>query len=451
MEGTIIWRQIQKFNQKLWWHNVVGIVLLLGLCCLQYRYLYNCYLGPQKINADQLVKLEDADRIDRDFVTFTSAQVIDTGINQISINRKTQVETIYAKYAIAILDRGKAILIEVQPEDDLKNLTFSGKISEILNQDDVKVFDQVIRDQPELVGKVSPLMLEKVDYTDSADTFLLFLIGGLGICSWNLYKAKVRTNYPRKHPIYRSLSKYGDGDLVADQIEHEIRAYDYNQELGGRTFFLTPSWLLITQIYNLDIIKLDRLIWVFKKVTRHSVNFIPTGKTYALVLHDCLGKERTFSMSEGEADRVINQINMYAPWIVLGFSSETKKMWDKQRQSFYAMVERRRNKSPQSSSETSRTPSKQENQVSAQVTSPKPENKPQEQVKSPNRESKVEEKATSPNQINPETRNRAIALANYDKTRIERLLNFVRRNHPNQSEQWYWEKILYDMERDRGF
>lgn len=55
------------------------------------------------------------------------------------------------------------------------------------------------------------------------------------------------------------------------------------------------------------------------------------------------------------------------------------------------------------------------------------------------------------NQIHPETRKRAITLASYDKERIERLLSGVRLNNPNRVEQWYWEKIIYDMERDRGF
>jgi Zn-dependent protease len=65
--------------------------------------------------------------------------------------------------------------------------------------------------------------------------------------------------------------------------------------------------------------------------------------------------------------------------------------------------------------------------------------------------SAVKEKVTFSTQVHPETRKRAIAFAGYDKQRIERLLNDVRRKNPDRSEQWYWEKIIYDMERDRGF
>jgi hypothetical protein len=52
--------------------------------------------------------------------------------------------------------------------------------------------------------------------------------------------------------------------------------------------------------------------------------------------------------------------------------------------------------------------------------------------------------------VNPDTRRRTIVLAGHDMERVERLLNNARRNNPDRMEQWYWEKILYDMERDRG-
>jgi hypothetical protein len=102
MEGTIIWQRIQKSNKKLWQHNLIGIALLLGLGCSQYRYLNNCFLGAQKINVEQILKLKDLDRIDRKFVTFTSSSIVDTGITKVMINKKTNVETVDSKYAVAI-------------------------------------------------------------------------------------------------------------------------------------------------------------------------------------------------------------------------------------------------------------------------------------------------------------------------------------------------------------
>jgi Zn-dependent protease len=53
------------------------------------------------------------------------------------------------------------------------------------------------------------------------------------------------------------------------------------------------------------------------------------------------------------------------------------------------------------------------------------------------------------NQVHPNTRKRVIVMTGHDMKCIERLLDSARRNNPNRSEQWYWEKILYDMTRDR--
>jgi cytochrome c-type biogenesis protein CcmH/NrfG len=50
--------------------------------------------------------------------------------------------------------------------------------------------------------------------------------------------------------------------------------------------------------------------------------------------------------------------------------------------------------------------------------------------------------------VDERVRRRTIALMNNDMERIERLLENARQRTPGKSEQWYWEKILYDLERD---
>jgi hypothetical protein len=61
------------------------------------------------------------------------------------------------------------------------------------------------------------------------------------------------------------------------------------------------------------------------------------------------------------------------------------------------------------------------------------------------------EKFTFPDRVHPTTRQRAMVCAGYDYQCIERLLTNARLHNPNHSEQWYWEKILCDLEHDRGF
>jgi lipoate synthase len=53
-------------------------------------------------------------------------------------------------------------------------------------------------------------------------------------------------------------------------------------------------------------------------------------------------------------------------------------------------------------------------------------------------------------EVDERLRRRTIALLNNNMQTVERLLAQARQNHPDRSEQWYWEKILHDIERDRG-
>ena len=51
--------------------------------------------------------------------------------------------------------------------------------------------------------------------------------------------------------------------------------------------------------------------------------------------------------------------------------------------------------------------------------------------------------------VSPGLRRRLFALVNGNLDLAERLLNQVRLEHPNRTESWYYEKVIYDLERDR--
>jgi hypothetical protein len=121
-----------------------------------------------------------------------------------------------------------------------------------------------------------------------------------------------------------------------------LRTHHNIDDLKANNTYITPQWLVHPQTYGMNIVRLDRLMWVYKKVTSHSVNFIPTGKSYELLMHDNFGQEHTIEMSEQQVHETIEQINGSAPWAVVRFSDEIKGLWDKQRDDFYALVAERK-------------------------------------------------------------------------------------------------------------
>ncbi|MEM9808674.1 MAG: hypothetical protein AAF959_25735 [Cyanobacteria bacterium P01_D01_bin.56] len=56
---------------------------------------------------------------------------------------------------------------------------------------------------------------------------------------------------------------------------------------------------------------------------------------------------------------------------------------------------------------------------------------------------------TGPSGVPRSTRQRLMRLVNGNQAVASRLVERVRSQNPDRSEQWCWEKAIYDIERDR--
>ncbi len=52
-------------------------------------------------------------------------------------------------------------------------------------------------------------------------------------------------------------------------------------------------------------------------------------------------------------------------------------------------------------------------------------------------------------QVSPQVRHKLRLLLGNHQPTVDRLVDQARWKNPGESEQWYWEKVLYDLERDR--
>ena len=52
-------------------------------------------------------------------------------------------------------------------------------------------------------------------------------------------------------------------------------------------------------------------------------------------------------------------------------------------------------------------------------------------------------------EASPELKRQLFSLVGGNMELADRLLANVRQKYPNESENWYWEKVIYDLERDR--
>jgi hypothetical protein len=102
-----------------------------------------------------------------------------------------------------------------------------------------------------------------------------------------------------------------------------------------------PQWMVRRKPFSTWVSPVGDIVWIYKKVTKHSVNFIPTGKTYSVIL---VGRHRQRTEEQMKEDAV-NQMMMdlagRVPWALFGFDKNLEQAWRKNPQSVIAAVDTR--------------------------------------------------------------------------------------------------------------
>jgi hypothetical protein len=178
-------------------------------------------------------------------------------------------------------------------------------------------------------------------YLNKASIGLVITLPFFAIAIWNLGKAQSRSRNPSRHPITRSLARYGAPQAVAAKIDTEVRL-GRNVSVGA--VLITPSFLLATRMLGLDVISIEEVVWVYKKVTRHYTNFIPTGTTYAVMVIDRRAStlEIPVQGNENNTHMIIEEIGRRAPWVLLGYDDELAKTWKSNSDAVIRSVDQRR-------------------------------------------------------------------------------------------------------------
>ena len=118
---------------------------------------------------------------------------------------------------------------------------------------------------------------------------------------WNCLKAVRRSAEIQTSPVWKNLAVYGNAEQLSQQIEAElqpamIRKYGKLQ--------IAQQWMVRRKTFSTWVSPIADLVWVYKKVTKHSVNFIPTGKTYSVVL---VGRHRQ-RIEEQMKEKAVNEM-----------------------------------------------------------------------------------------------------------------------------------------------
>lgn len=315
------------------WALVLAAVALFVLG--QLRYIQNFVMGPYDLGTAELDAIRDVSQAPRYFVRVIGSEAIDTGIQQITIRKRGGVETSRSVsggyYALAVGDK-----FLVCKSGSGSRTTFEGELAPLPADLAGRLFNtpdmQAVRD------RFYPYYLND-------ESFRLpgyIAIAGFLVLAFFLVKSALpawkHLQDPASHPVIKRVQGWGDPVGLAVAAQREAGTPRYK---GGSGWSLTDQFLVQSTFFRFDVLRLSDLLWAYKKVTKHSVNFIPTGKTYDAVLI-CYGGAATVKSKEATTDEILGFAAQRAPWAIFGFSKELETHFNKNTSAFCTAVEQRR-------------------------------------------------------------------------------------------------------------
>jgi hypothetical protein len=184
----------------------------------------------------------------------------------------------------------------------------------------------------EAQGVVSP-------YIVRVDQSRLFEQAGLGLAAAVavffalrlILAARALADY-RTARAYKRLGP--DAELVNGEISRDL---DYGQfALDRKDLTITRGWILSRSALSFAAQRKRDLLWVYKTVTRHRTNGIPSGKTYSVTLSFADGKQFAFNARANTVDGLVAAVAADVPTALPGYSDELAALYRRDRAAFAA-------------------------------------------------------------------------------------------------------------------
>ena len=300
----------------------------------QSRYIKNFVSGPFDFGQPELDAVGDVSTTPRYFINVTGSKAIETGIQQITTRKRAGVETgrsVSAAYYVLVV--GDRLLVVKRASGT--PTTVEGELAAMPPDLDRHLFNSP---QMEAIrGRFYPYYLDDSrfrlpGYIGIAGVLILvFLLLKYGLPAWR-YAQDVSS-----HPVVKRLVAWGDPMGIAIEARREADSPRYK----GGGWRMTEKYLIRSAPFAFDLLRLADLLWAYKKVTKHSVNFIPTGKSYAGVFV-CYGGAAEVTGKEKSVDAMLTFAAERAPWALFGYSDDLAKLFKQKTQAFCAAIEQRK-------------------------------------------------------------------------------------------------------------
>lgn len=330
--------EARRANRNLLLVNGLIVAVLVLIVAANYRYCANFVLGCKPVSAAELAGIQSPDQQWHNFVTVAGSKSASTGYQDVEkhMQGSTVVSTEVKDEYVLLRVGQKVLLVKAPPGKE--QLEYSGALEYTTDPVKEDLLRPLAAGDADLASNMLPFTLNAADYRSNGYTMLMIGLPLVALAGWNLWKAMRRVSEIQTSPVWKHLAVYGNAEQLSQQIEAElqtamIRKYGKLQ--------IAQQWMVRRKTFSTWVSPVGDLVWIYKKVTKHSVNFIPTGKTYSVVL---VGRHRQRieeQMKEKAVNEMLADLTARVPWAIFGFTQDLEKAWRKDPAGVIAAVDSR--------------------------------------------------------------------------------------------------------------
>lgn len=161
--------------------------------------------------------------------------------------------------------------------------------------------------------------------------FLALCAGGTAVFVKGIKGANLKT-------LEKYCSEKGDKEMYMRQIEDF-----YQAGIPVQGIRIDEQYFMGVKGASVFFAESRALLWIYKNEVRHSVNGIPTGKTYSVIIKKEDGGEFDIPMkNEAAANEAMVYVLQHLPYLLAGYDDELKNIFNKNRMEMVDIVEKRR-------------------------------------------------------------------------------------------------------------
>ena len=140
-------------------------------------------------------------------------------------------------------------------------------------------------------------------------------------------------NHPDMNHFLGWGEEYGNYVISMDDELKENKKTEFSHA------FFTDSFVFVPTFYRFNWFHFSEVCWAFNHVTQNSVNFVPTGKDYAV--HVYLDNGSVVQIKSDSSGDILNHLVKTAPFAHYGYSDELKNEWSNDTANFINSVKHR--------------------------------------------------------------------------------------------------------------